>query len=203
MNTPVIKVNGQPLTRFELTNAMQEYALQMHDTSFDELDEEQREAIFHTTIEKLVVWELIYQKSMADGVEVDDKIVETELDGIAEQFDDREAMVEELEKANVSMELLHRSVRREILVDDVLNGRFAEAPEPTAEDFDAGYQEYLKGRDEAIADGTHPDPGEALSRDEAKDMIIGHLRNKAATETVRTWVNELREEAEIEYLEEL
>ncbi len=165
MNTPVINVNGQPVTRFELTNAMQEYALQMHDKTIDELEDAEHDEILQMSIEKLVVWELIYQRSVADGVEV-------------------------------GPEFLERSVRREVLVEGVLDRWFNEVPEPTEAEVDAGYEEYRDGRQEDGADETAP-------RDQAEPMIRSCLKQKVGTERIREWVEELRDSAEIEYMEDL
>ena len=205
MNTPVITVNGQPLTRFELTNTMQEYSLQMHEKTVDQLEDEQHDQILQTAVEKLLVWELIYQRSIADGAEVSDDVVDKEIGEIAEQFETREKMYEQLKEFGVDPDVLLRSVRREVLVENVLDGWFQKVPEPSAEEIETGYREYLAGR-EKDGEGDEPGPlaqGEALSLEDAGPMIRSHCIHKAGTELIRAWVDELREAAEIEYLEEL
>ena len=199
MKTPVIIINGQAITRFELSNTMQEYAEEMHEAPVDALAEEDREELLQTSLERLVTWELIYQHSLADGATVADAELEAELDEIAAQFASREEMEAELTGTGADMALLRRSVHREILVERVLDGWFDAVPEPTAAEVETGYQEYLSGDDDEEPAETDAE-GAALSREEVEPMIREHLRQIAGTERIRAWVDGLREQAEIEYL---
>jgi hypothetical protein len=193
MNPPVLIVNGQAVTRFELGNAMEEYALQMYEKSVDELDAEEQEEILQTSVERLLTWELIYQHALADGVAFDEAVLEQELVEITEQFESPEEMLAELAESGADAELLRRSVRRELLVAQVLDTWFDAVPEASDEEVETAYAEYLAGH-AADAD----ESGDPLPREQIEPMIRDHLRQIEGTEKIRDWVDDLREAAEIE-----
>ena len=200
MNTPVMTVNGQAITRFELTNAMQEYALHLHDKQVAELEEADQEQVRDTAVEKLLVWELIYQSSVKDGKNVAAEDLDREIDRIAEQFPNREVMIQTLGEAGVELDLLQRSLSREILVEGIFQQWFEDSPEPTDAEVDQEYSKYMNGRKtKAEGDDTAPE-GEALSREEAEPMIRAACRQRSGVERIRNWVSELREGAEIEFM---
>ena len=200
MNTPVMTVNGQAITRFELTNAMQEYALQLHEKPVAELAEADQEQVRDTAVEKLLVWELIYQSSLEDGKKVAEADLDREIDKIAEQFPNREVMIQTLGEAGVEIELLQRSLSREMLVEGIFQQWFDDSPEPTGDEVDQEYAKYVDSR-KAMEEGDGPDPeGEALSREEAEPMIRSACRQRSGVERIRAWVGELREGAEIEFM---
>jgi peptidyl-prolyl cis-trans isomerase C len=125
MSDLVATVNGTPIRRSDLDNAIQGLSMQMHRKTMDQLSAGEREEIGRMAMEKLLARELIYQAAMARGELAGEAAVAEEKRKIIANFPSEEEFYATLEKAGIDATAYHRMLRQDLTVNLMTEGRLA------------------------------------------------------------------------------
>lgn len=193
MQNILATVNSHPITRFDLEITVQEYALQLHNQTVEQLSAYELEELRRGALEKLITWELIYQNAGEQGVLVAEGDVTEETEKLMSQFSSQTELCTKLENHQLSVQTLRNAIHRDLTVQRVTERMSADAPEPSAEQIEA---EYLKYMQEQIS-------STPLTREDATPKIRSFLKEQASTELLRQWVAKLRDKACIDQYEDL
>ncbi len=140
MNEPVARVNGSPITRYELNTVLQEFALQQRDTVKDEAESRQR--LQALALERLVARELIYQHALASGVVAGEEAVAAECRRAVEGFRRESEFLEALEKAGGDVAAFQRAIRKDVTVAQMSEQILAQVSPPGDQDVEAFYRNH-------------------------------------------------------------
>lgn len=130
MPDPVALVNGRPITRAELDNAIQGFAMEMHRKTMEHLSAEELAAIRELALEKLLARELIFQEALARGIVADEAAVSAEKERIMANFASAEEFYATLERAGVAPAAYHRMIRQDLTVNRLTEEQLAGLAEP-------------------------------------------------------------------------
>jgi peptidyl-prolyl cis-trans isomerase C len=143
MSDLVATVNGTPIRRSDLDNAIQGLAMQMHRKTMDQLSAEEREEINELALEKLLARELIYQAAMALGVLADAAAVSEEKRKVMANFPTEEEFFATLEKAGIDAAAYHRMLRQDLTVNLMTERQLADLDiEPSEERIAETYRRF-------------------------------------------------------------
>jgi parvulin-like peptidyl-prolyl isomerase len=201
--TVVATVNGSDITQQELSQSAQVYPIimtlsrqfrsfaqfMMTSEAGNEFLTEYRKYV----LDQLIDQELQQQKIEELGIEVSEEEVQEQIDSIIsnnDQFEDEKSLEEYL-KNNQNMSLdslksrIKESIRQQKLRDEVTGN-----VEVTEEEITSFYEE----NKESYKD----QEGNVKSLDEVSDQIEGTLKSQKSNEAWSEWLEQEREEAEIE-----
>ena len=193
MQNIVATVNGHPITRFDLETTVQEYALQLHDQTVEQLSAHALAELRRGALEKLMTWELIFQNAGEQGVVVAEADVSEETERLTDQFSSQAELCTKLESHQLSVQTLRNAVRRDLTVQRVTERMSAEVPEPSSVQIEAEYLKYLQ---EQVA--VNP-----MTQEEATPTIRSFLKERAGICLLRQRVAQLRDKASIDQREDL
>jgi parvulin-like peptidyl-prolyl isomerase len=134
MSHPVAVVNGRPITRADLENAIQGFAMEMHRKTMEHLSAEERSAIRELALEKLLGRELIFQEALAQGVVADEAAVAGEKQRIMANFPSEEEFSATLERAGIEPAVYHRMIRQDLTVNRMTEEKVKDLAEPSEAD---------------------------------------------------------------------
>ena len=142
MPDPVALVNGRPVTRADLENAIQGFAMEMHRKTMEHLSAEELAAIRELALEKLLARELIFQEALAQGVIADEAAVAAEKGRIIANFASEEEFYATLERAGIDSAAYHRMIRQDLTVNRMTEQKLAALAEPDEEALAELYQQH-------------------------------------------------------------
>lgn len=134
MSDLVATVNGTPIRRSDLDNAIQGLSMQMHRKTMDQLSAGEGEEIRELALEKLLARELIYQAAMAQGVLAEEAAVSGEKYKIMATFPSEEEFYATLGKAGIDAAAYHRMLRQDLTVNLMTERRLAEVDSDPSEE---------------------------------------------------------------------
>lgn len=143
MLTTVATVNGNHITKFELDNSIQEYSLQLHGTTVEDLSKDKFADLKKAAMEKLILWELIHEAICKEGGSISVEEVDRELNVIAEEFEGPDAFFQHLDSAGLNREVFRKFIAKDLIVKQKIDSAVAQAPEPTEEQIKGEYQRYF------------------------------------------------------------
>ncbi len=138
----VARVNGTPISRFDLENAMQGYAMQEHRKTLDQLDADQLHEAESFALEKLIARELIFQQALAEGFVADEDAVAEELRKIVDNFPSEEEFHATLARAGLSAADYRRMLRQDVTVNQMSERHLADLDEPSEEAIEDFYRQH-------------------------------------------------------------
>ncbi len=141
MSDIIATVNGQPLQRRDLDNAIQGFAMQQFRKTMDQLDDAQLRQATELALEKLLARELIYLAALAHGVVATVAEVEAEQERLIANFPSAEEFFATLAKAGISPAEHFRMLRQDLTVNRFSDQHLGKAPEPEAEEVEAAWQQ--------------------------------------------------------------
>jgi len=179
----IARVNGTPINRFDLDNAIQGYAMEQHRKTMDQLDADQLKEAEDFALEKLVARELIFQAAMASGFVADEQTIEAERQKIVANFPSEEEFVATLAKAGLDQDSYRRMLRQDVTVNQFSEQQLKDLEEPSEGDvkafFDA-HPEQMKRKGRVRASHLLV-KADADGRDSARDRI-DRLRQEATAD---------------------
>lgn len=201
--TVVATVNGSEITQQELSQNAQVYPIIMtlsrQFRSFAQfLMTSEAGSEFLTeyrkyALDNLIEQELQKQKMDELGVEVTDQEIQEQIDSIIEnneQFEDEKSLEDYLKNnQNMSMENLKGRLR-ESLRQQKLREEVTGEVEVTEDEITSFYEENKQSYTD--------EEGNVKSLDDVKDQIEGTLKSQKSNEAWNEWLQEVKEEAEIE-----
>ncbi|TYO99633.1 peptidyl-prolyl cis-trans isomerase C [Geothermobacter ehrlichii] len=138
----VARVNGTPISRFDLENAMQGYAMQEHRKTLDQLDADQLREAESFAMEKLIARELIFQQALAEGFVADEAAIAEELRKIVDNFPSEEEFHATLAKAGLSAADYQRMLRQDVTVNQMSEKYLADLDDPSDEEIEDFYRQH-------------------------------------------------------------
>jgi len=141
LSDTVATVNGTEISRLELDNAIQGFAMGVYRKPMESLTDEEREKAKGMAMEKLVARQLIYEDALARGLEVPDGAVEAEIEKVAANFPNVEELYGTLEKAGLSKEAYHKMLHTDLLVNQLTDIKLAEVDDITEVEITSFYKE--------------------------------------------------------------
>jgi len=142
MPETIATVNGRPIRRADLENAVQGYAMELHRKTMEQLSTAEREELLELAKEKLLARELIFQKALTEGVIADEAAVEAEKQKIIANFPTEEEFYATLAKAGIDPAQYHRMIRQDLTVNQLTARKLAALEEPPAEEIEAFFRSY-------------------------------------------------------------
>ena len=140
MSEIVARVNGSPVSRYELQTVMQEFALgQGGDDKAVRPSQDELESL---ALERLVARELIYLQALASGIVADDESVGAECEKALKGFRSQNAFLEALKSAGGDPASFQRAIRKDVTVARMSEMFLADVPPPGEEEIVAFYQQH-------------------------------------------------------------
>jgi len=179
----VARVNGRPISRFDLDNAMQGYSMEFHRKTMDQLTEEELSTALDFALEKLLARELIFQEALAAGAVAGEQEVADEIAKVAVNFPSEEEFFATLEKGGISHVDYHRMMRQDVTVNQYAARCMAEIPEPAEAEIAAAFETHREqmvrpGRVRASHILIRTDAGDPA----AADRLLAELAERAKSE---------------------
>lgn len=137
----IATVNGQPLQRGDLINAVQGFAMQLFRKTMDQLSPAELRQATALALEKLIARELIYLEALAKGVVATVPEVEAEQERLIANFPSAEEFFATLGKAGISPIDHFRMVRQDLSVNRFSEQQLGAIPDPEPSEVEAAWQE--------------------------------------------------------------
>lgn len=199
---PVAEVNGEPITRADLVQAL-EPELELARTQGQDGMPVDEVALRDAVLDNLVSLELVRQEAQRLDLEATEQDVDAELDALAAQngMGSGEEFLTALEAQGVSEEQAREEVATLVLVDGILADRGG-VPEPTEQEL-RDYYEQVTGQsadEEQGEDGAAAtdDPAQVPGFEQIRDQLEEQLTQQQEQERLTAILDELRQEAEVE-----
>jgi len=129
-NEIVARVNGRPINRFDLDNAIQSYSMEVHRKTMDQLSADELQTALDFALEKLLARELIFQDALARGMVADEASIAAEKQKIIANFPSEEEFYATLAKGGITPEDYHRMLRQDVTVNLASESKLQEVSEP-------------------------------------------------------------------------
>lgn len=142
MESLFVRVNGQPITRRELENCMQGFALELLRKPLERLAEEERQEVQALAEEKVVARELIFQAALAAGVVAAEATVIEETSRLMQNFPSPEEFYATLDKAGIDPRSYHRMVRQDLTVNLMTERELQAVAEPSEAEITEAYHQH-------------------------------------------------------------
>lgn len=159
MDKPVAVINGTPIRKADLENAVQGLTMELHRKTMDQLTDKEQRAISEMALEKLIARELIYQAALARGVVADEEAIEKERQKIIDNFPSEEEFYATLEKAGIDSASYHRMLRQDLTVNRMTEQQLAGMDPPTEEQIEQTYRR-------------HPEKMKSVARVRASHILV-------------------------------
>lgn len=142
MDSLFVLINGQPITRRELENCMQGFALELFRKPLERLNEEERQEVQELAREKVVARELIFQAALAAGVVAPEAAVIEETSRLMRNFPSPDDFYATLDKAGIDPRSYHRMVRQDLTVNMMTERELQAVAEPSEADIAEAYRQH-------------------------------------------------------------
>jgi peptidyl-prolyl cis-trans isomerase SurA len=197
---PVAEVNGEPISRQDLVQALEPELARTQAQGGMPVDEV---ALRDAVLDNLVSLELVRQEAQRLDLEATEQDVDAELDALAAQngMGSGEEFLTALEAQGVSEEQAREEVAALVLFDGILADRGG-VPEPTEQEL-RDYYEQVTGQpadEEPGEDGAAAtdDPAQLPGFEQIRDQLEEQLTQQQEQERLTAILEELRQEAEVE-----
>jgi hypothetical protein len=182
------KVNGVPISRFDLVEEMNAVAPQYMKPG-QKRDIKTDEKIRKEALDRLIYRELAVQAAKKQGMKAPAEAIAEELKKIRAERKTEDAFRQNLSKSGITEEDLKRRIERNILVEMITEKEiFGKA----TVDLDKAKKVYEKRRE------SFKRPSGPMTFEEARPLIENELKTAAVQEREDAWVEELRKGARIE-----
>lgn len=179
----VARVNGRPITRFDLDNAIQGYAMEFHRQTMDQLSEEELAKALDYALEKLLARELIYQEALAAGKVADEDAVAEEIAKVAANFPSEEEFFATLQKGGIGRMDYYRMMRQDVTVNQFAASRVEDVPEPEEAELQTAFERF---REQMVRPGRVRASHILIRTDdksaEAAEQLLAELARRSQTE---------------------
>lgn len=186
---PVATVNGKSITRADFDTSVEQISTGAEVQGVDVTSPEVQADIEAQAIDMLVNTELLKQEAEVRGLEVTDEDVQARYTELVAQVGGEEALAERMKEFDVTEKTLLRDIKNELTIQTLLEQVFAEQSVSVTE------EEVLELYNSAKE--VTPDIPEL---EEVRAQIEAQIKSSKEQEVVTTFINSLREKAEIEVL---
>ncbi|MBU8907457.1 SurA N-terminal domain-containing protein [Desertibacillus haloalkaliphilus] len=186
----IATVNGEDITneiyQAQIQQFMMVYQMQGLDLEAQDEDGQMTQMIHQQALDSLIADRLLVQAANEQGIEVDEEEVETQLNQVTAQFETEEELNEALEQENITMDELREDITNQL--------KRLQFEEEIAGDVTVSEEEIRDAYDELVA--AHGD--EVPEFDEYQPQLEQQIKDERSHERIAAYVDELREEGEVE-----
>ncbi len=183
----VAKVNGVEIVRGDYENSLSQLTA-MYQSQGANLTEEDKASLAKEALETLINGELLRQEAIKAGMTAPEEKVTERLKEIETSIGGAEALAERMAEFKVTAESLRRDIENEILIQGLFEAKVTNDIKVTDEEVEKFYNE-------ATGPATDLPP---LA--EVKEEIVANIKSSKEQEAVSKYLEQVREEAEIERL---
>lgn len=137
-----LSVNGNPVTRFEYDNSLQEFARQLFGKGSAELAPGQLKKADELARERLIAKELLYQAALSRGLIASEQDVADEAQKMIAQFPKEEEFFEKLVQVDIDQPTFWRIMRKDMTVNLISSTTLEEASDPDIAQIEEIYRKY-------------------------------------------------------------
>ncbi|WP_226678379.1 SurA N-terminal domain-containing protein [Mesobacillus jeotgali] len=153
----------------------------------DQMDKKQKEELEKSVLEQMINAELLLQIAEKDGISIEDKEVDAELEKIKANFEDEKQFEEALKKNEMTEKELKSQLKKQLTVNKYLDSKIGKI-EATDEEIKVNYDQYKE-----IVKGQEQEPEELEKvKAQLEQQIIAEKEN----EKISKLVEKLRKENE-------
>ena len=190
-NTVVAEVNDSEITNADLATSMQQFGQAATAQGVDITDPQVQTDIRTQALEVLINTELLLQAAEAQGIKVTDEEVEERLSAIEADMGGAEQLATRMEELGITSEQLDHDIRDEIIIQQLIDKKFAEA------DFTVSEEEILATYEQVGGEEAGLPPLE-----EVREQVVAQITNSKEQAVVDAYITELKESADIDIKEE-
>lgn len=153
----------------------------------DQMDSKQKEELEKSVLDQMINAELLLQTAKNDGISIEDKEVDAELEKIKGNFEDEKQFEEALKKNEMTEKELKAQLKKQLTVNKYLDSKIGKV-EVTDEEIQARYDQY---KELAKAQEQEPEELEKI-KPQLEQQVISEKEN----EKISKLVEDLRKENE-------
>ncbi|ESU31812.1 hypothetical protein G3A_14540 [Bacillus sp. 17376] len=153
----------------------------------DQMDSKQKEELEKSVLDQMINAELLLQTAEKDGVSIEDKEVDAELEKIKTNFEDEKQFEEALKKNEMTEKELKSQLKKQMTVNKYLDSKIGEV-EATDEEIQAMYDQYKQ-----MAQAQKQEPEEL---EKIKPQLEQQVLSGKENEKISKLVEDLRKENE-------
>lgn len=185
---PAAKVNDVAITKSDYQSSLEQLSDMSAAQGADLSDAATLEALKEQTIETLVNAEVLRQAALDEGLTASNEDIDGRYNEISEGLGGAEALAAKMAEFGVTEAALKRDIENEFLIQQLFDLKVFDSVEVT----DTEVQELY---DQAVLLGNELPPLE-----EIREAIVDQIRNEKAQPLINDYIEELRNEADIEIL---
>lgn len=188
---PAAKVNGVVIPNSDFDSGVKQLQEMAKMQGVDVADEKVLGELKTQAIETLVNGELLRQSAIEEGIEVDKEAVDARFNEISEGVGGKEELDKKMAEFDITEESLRRDIENEILIQDLFDKK--------------ANKDAIEVSETEIADLYKQITASASGKDvptlaDMREDIVAELRNRKQQEQITTYIEELKDKAEIEIL---
>lgn len=153
----------------------------------DQMDSKQKEELEKSVLDQMINAELLLQIAEKDGISIEDKEVDAELEKIKTNFEDEKQFEEALKKNEMTEKELKAQLKKQMTVNKYLDSKIGKV-EATDEEIQARYEQYKQ-----LAEMQEQKPEEL---EKVKPQLEQQVLSEKENEKISKLVEELRKENE-------
>lgn len=153
----------------------------------DQMDSKQQEELEKSVLDQMINAELLLQSAEKDGISVEDKEIDAELEKIKGNFEDEKQFEDALKKNEMTEKDLKGQLKKQLTVNKYLDGKIGKV-EATDEEIQAMYDQYTQ-----LAKAQEQEP-EKLEK--IKPQLEQQVLSEKENEKISKFVEDLRKENE-------
>jgi SurA N-terminal domain len=153
----------------------------------DQMDSKQKEELEKSVLDQMINAELLLQIAEKDGISIEDKEVDAELEKIKGNFEDEKQFEEALKKNEMTEKELKAQLKKQMTVNKYLDSKIGKL-EVTDEEIQARYDQYKQ-----LAEMQEQKPEEL---EKVKPQLEQQVLSEKENEKISKLVEELRKENE-------
>ncbi|MBT2692719.1 SurA N-terminal domain-containing protein [Bacillus sp. ISL-55] len=153
----------------------------------DQMDDKQKKELEKTVLDQMINAELLLQTAEKEGVSIEDKDVDAELEKIKTNFEDEKKFEEALKKNEMTEKELKDQLKKQMTVNKYLDSKIGKV-EVTDEEIKARYEQYKQ-----LAEMQEQKPEDL---EKVKPQLEQQVVSEKESEKISKLVEELRKENE-------
>jgi hypothetical protein len=146
----------------------------------DQMDSKQKEELEKSVLDQMINAELLLQTAEKDGISIEDKEVDAELEKIKGNFEDEKQFEDALKKNKMTEKELKAQLKKQMTVNKYLDGKIGKL-EVTDEEIQASYEQYKQ-----LAEMQEQKPEELEKvKPQLEQQVLSEKENEKITELVQ------------------
>ncbi|MBS8266390.1 hypothetical protein DYI25_18360 [Mesobacillus boroniphilus] len=181
----VATVNGEGISKqkYEKELEAMKATYEQQGMPEDQMDSKQKEELEKSVLDQMINAELLLQTAEKDGISIEDKEVDAELEKIKANFEDEKQFEEALKKNEMTEKELKSQLKKQLTVNKYLDSKVGKL-EATDEEIQARYEQYKQ-----LAESQEQKPEDL---EKVKPHLEQQLLSEKENEKISKLVEDLR-----------